>query len=57
MLRGLERWLQSGSNQEDVVVNEHQEQKKSNLKVALTLAAIALMISLWPVYVFKQFVN
>jgi hypothetical protein len=35
-------------------MNDQQDQKKSNLKVALFLAAIALLISMWPLYILKQ---
>lgn len=34
--------------------NHKPEQKKSNLKVGLILGGIALLISLWPLYLLQQ---
>jgi hypothetical protein len=38
-------------------MEEQGNQKKSNLKVALILGAIALLISMWPLYMLKQSVG
>jgi len=35
-------------------MNNEQSKKASNIKVALILTAVALMISMWPVYVLKD---
>lgn len=35
-------------------MDEHNEQKSSNLRVALFLGAIALVISMWPLYLLNK---
>jgi len=35
-------------------MQKQENQKKSNLKVALLLGAVALLVSLWPFYLLNQ---
>lgn len=35
-------------------MDKQEDQKSSNLKVGLFLGAVALLISMWPLYMLKQ---
>lgn len=36
------------------MMNDEQKQKKSNLRLAWFLGTVALLISMWPLYLLKQ---
>jgi hypothetical protein len=46
--------LKAGFFQASSMMSKNPEQKNSNLKVALILGAVALMISMWPLYVLNK---